>query len=166
LINTTKLSNSLEDIIEFISVIFYIIFFIAIFIQVVSRYIFNSPIVWSEELARYINIWFVFFSSSILLKHGEHLSVDLIDKYLYKMNVKIRGIHSLILNIIILLLVTSLIYGSSILVIETWSIELVTLKIPRGLIFLSLTISGCFMFIFTIENIIKDITKITKGGDN
>jgi len=142
------------------------IFFIAIFVQVVSRYIFNSPVVWSEELARYINIWFVFFSSSILLKHGKHLSVDLIDKYLEKMSVKVRVIHSLILNIIILFLVSSLIYGSFELVIETWSIELVTLKMPRGLIFLSLTISGCFMFIFTLENILKDIIKFMRGGDN
>lgn len=49
-----------------------------VFIQVTSRYVFNSPTVWSEELARYLSIWVVFLASAIVFRCDKHLSVDFV----------------------------------------------------------------------------------------
>ena len=157
-----RFSNYLETFIDWLSMLFFTIFFLAICIQVFSRYVLNSPVVWSEELARYINIWFVFFCSSILIKNNGHLKVDLINRYLTKLPDKVQIIYSLVINLLIILMLPILIYGSWALVKDTWAIELVTLKVPRGLIFLSLFISGFFMLFFALENLFEDLVKIVR----
>jgi TRAP-type transport system small permease protein len=47
-----------------------------VFLQVVARYVFNSPPAWSEELARYCQVWMVLLTSSICIRKGSHLAVD------------------------------------------------------------------------------------------
>jgi len=49
---------------------------IAVFAQVVARYVFNQPPAWTEELARFCQVWIVLLASSICLRKGSHLAVD------------------------------------------------------------------------------------------
>ncbi|MCQ9616522.1 TRAP transporter small permease [Paenalcaligenes niemegkensis] len=52
--------------------------------QVIMRYVFNSPPAWSEEIARYALVWFVYLSGSYAVKYQRHVKfnviVDLIGK--------------------------------------------------------------------------------------
>ncbi len=49
---------------------------VAVFFQVVARYVFNRPPAWTEELARYCQVWLVLLSSSLCIRKGSHLAVD------------------------------------------------------------------------------------------
>ena len=49
---------------------------IAVFAQVVARYVFNQPPTWTEELARFCQVWIILLASSICLRKGSHLAVD------------------------------------------------------------------------------------------
>ena len=44
--------------------------------QVVARYMLGSPPSWTEELARYLQVWLVMLASPICLWKGMHLAVD------------------------------------------------------------------------------------------
>lgn len=44
--------------------------------QVVSRYVFDLPLVWVEELATYSFIWATFIGASLGLKHGRHIKIE------------------------------------------------------------------------------------------
>ncbi|NDV52251.1 MULTISPECIES: TRAP transporter small permease [unclassified Salipiger] len=46
--------------------------------QVVFRYIVGSPLVWSEELARYLLVWCTFIGVSLAVREGRNISVDLL----------------------------------------------------------------------------------------
>lgn len=48
----------------------------AVFAQVVARYVFNQPPTWTEELARFCQVWIVLLASSICVRKGSHLAVD------------------------------------------------------------------------------------------
>jgi TRAP-type C4-dicarboxylate transport system permease small subunit len=48
----------------------------AVFVQVVARYVFNQPPTWTEELARFCQVWIVLLASSICVRKGSHLAVD------------------------------------------------------------------------------------------
>lgn len=147
----------LENVLDWVSTGFFILFFISIILQVFSRYILSSPFIWSEEAARYLNIWFVFLAASTIQRKQGHLKVDIINQYLDRLPKTIQIIYSLLINIIIIMILPILVYGSYILLKNTWSIKLVTMPLPRGLIFLPLTISGCIMLLFGFERIINDI---------
>ena len=49
---------------------------IVIFVQVVMRYVFQSSLTWSEELARYMFVWLVYFSVSYTARREKHIRID------------------------------------------------------------------------------------------
>lgn len=55
---------------------------ILVFTNVVLRYVFNSGITWSEEMARFLFIWMTFLGGIAALKDNEHLGVDILIKKL------------------------------------------------------------------------------------
>ena len=44
-----------------------------LFSGVVGRYVFNSPLIWSDELASILFLWLAMIGSVIALKRGEHM---------------------------------------------------------------------------------------------
>jgi TRAP-type C4-dicarboxylate transport system permease small subunit len=46
--------------------------------QVVSRYVFGSPLVWSEEIIRYALIWTVFLGAGVAVRKGQLAAVELV----------------------------------------------------------------------------------------
>lgn len=47
-----------------------------VLLQVISRYVFNSPLGWSDELARYFLIWSTFLSASYCVRHRISIKID------------------------------------------------------------------------------------------
>ena len=62
------------------------IFATLVVFQVIMRYVFNNPTAWSEEVARYALVWFVYLSGSYAVKYERHVRfsviVDLIGRKL------------------------------------------------------------------------------------
>lgn len=52
------------------------IMLIVLFYQVIMRYIFKNSPAWSEELARYIFVWFIFIGASYAVKEQAHIKID------------------------------------------------------------------------------------------
>ena len=83
---TTRQSTSWPDAalqttrrsVEVVVVTLFSVLTIAVFAQVVARYVFNSPPAWTEELARFCQVWIVLLTSSICVRKGSHLAVDYI----------------------------------------------------------------------------------------
>jgi len=55
---------------------------ISITTQVFTRYVFNRPIIWVEELATYSFIWSAFVGASLGLKYGRHIKIETFVDYL------------------------------------------------------------------------------------
>lgn len=49
---------------------------IIIFIQVVCCYVFQNSLTWSEEMARYMFVWLVYFSVSYTARREKHIRID------------------------------------------------------------------------------------------
>lgn len=48
----------------------------ALLAQIIFRYFFQQPLVWSEELALVLMIWITYLGSALLLASHEHISID------------------------------------------------------------------------------------------
>lgn len=53
---------------------------IILFMQVVLRYVFNAPTAWSDELARYLFIWFAYLAASMCALSNTHIRIDILAK--------------------------------------------------------------------------------------
>lgn len=73
-----------EHVETYLATVALVIFTSLVVAQVIMRYIFNSPLVWSEEIARFALVWFVFLSGSYAVKYQKHVKfsvlVDIIGK--------------------------------------------------------------------------------------
>jgi TRAP-type C4-dicarboxylate transport system permease small subunit len=49
---------------------------VLVLLQVVARYGFGRPPSWTEELARYLQVWLVMLAAPVCLRRGMHLAVD------------------------------------------------------------------------------------------
>lgn len=47
-----------------------------VFFQVIARYVFNSPLSWSDELARYALVWSTFLSASYCVRQRISIKID------------------------------------------------------------------------------------------
>lgn len=51
-------------------------------LQVAARFLFNSPYVWTEELARFGLIWLTFIGAGFVMARGKHVTVDVVSQFL------------------------------------------------------------------------------------
>lgn len=82
---------------------------ILVFGNVVLRYLFNSGITWSEEMARFLFIWLVLLGAVAAFKDNSHLGVDMLTKRLSK---PLKKIVFIISNLIVLLVLYLVVEGS------------------------------------------------------
>ncbi len=54
----------------------YAIIVVVGFAQVLFRFVFASPLSWSEELVRYVFVWSVFLTAAIAFNLNSHISID------------------------------------------------------------------------------------------
>jgi TRAP-type C4-dicarboxylate transport system permease small subunit len=52
-----KASNSVDSFVRRVAVLTVCLMFVTVLVQVVARYIFSSPPVWTEDVARYAMVW-------------------------------------------------------------------------------------------------------------
>lgn len=49
---------------------------VVLFAQIIMRYFFNTPLIWSEEVARYLFVYLTFIGISFGIRHGTHIRME------------------------------------------------------------------------------------------
>jgi TRAP-type C4-dicarboxylate transport system permease small subunit len=86
-----------------------LVMFISLFLQVISRYVFNMSLTWTEEVALFAVVWLAYVGASLAVLKRRHLRIELITTHF---SPKTRKIVDIICNLIFLALVIFLVYGS------------------------------------------------------
>lgn len=123
---------------------------VCIFAQVVTRYGFDWPLAWVEELATYAFIWGTFLGASLALKRGAHLKVEtVLDRAPERVRRLVLTVTQLAIGIFCLLLVLN---GLKALWLFEWRQRTIALPIelPRYLFFSGPLILGSASMVLTI----------------
>jgi len=75
-------------------------------LQITMRYIFNSPLKWSEELARFSYGWFCLFGIALVTKERAHLTISFITDKLPSKIQYVLNIFSLLIMLVFFVLVS------------------------------------------------------------
>jgi len=152
-----KLFKVYDLIIESITAVFFAIMVILLFAEVVSRYVFNFPAMWSEEIGRYLFIWVVYLGSSIAFIRKRHLKVDfLVRKIKEPYNTYLEVI---LLSIIMIFLFFVFLYGLKYIGIY-WNTPAYSIKyIKLGWAYASVPIGSIFMVLNIIRIIPSTLNK-------
>ncbi|NOU97836.1 TRAP transporter small permease subunit [Paenibacillus sp. LMG 31456] len=133
-------------------------FFLVLFssltvLQILTRFIFNVSLTWSEEISRYAFIWFVYLSASYAVKNRTHVRFQfLVDAVPTKLQ---NVLKFLALLCWLSFLVFLLIYSSKITIQLFNTMQLSPAnRIPMYMIYLVLPIGSFLMTIRVIQHIV------------
>lgn len=118
--------------------------------QVLWRYVFNDPIYWSEELARYLFVWLTFLAASMAFRDHKHMAVDLIQPFLPPAARRWQDV--IITSILALFFVVVLVIAPEILQI-TFDQPSACLSIPIAVLYLSFPVSILIMLIYLVLDV-------------
>jgi TRAP-type C4-dicarboxylate transport system permease small subunit len=104
-----RISGIVEKIIESVSIVMFVIIFIVAIGQIVMRWVFHSPLVWSEELIRLMFIWICYFGWAIATKSKTHIKITAVVSKLPPSGQRIIETFNILLTILFSLLM--IIYG-------------------------------------------------------
>lgn len=75
-----KISQVISKSLDIFSVILLVLMSVLVIVNVALRFIFNSSIVFSEEISRFLFIWVVYIGAIIAVRDDSHIYVDFIRK--------------------------------------------------------------------------------------
>ena len=141
-----------NKILDGISVLCMVLILLLVVAQVVLRYVFNSPLTWSEELAVFVMIWLTFIGSLICMRDREHIEVTiLVDSLPHKLQ-RIVLTFSRLASVLFLLVVAY--YGFE-LVTENMTVTSPANKISMGLVYTIIPLSSVGMVFYLVKSIAK-----------
>jgi len=142
---------------EIVIIFLFSVLVAVVFYQVVARYIFNNPPSWTEELARYCQVWVILLASSICIRKGSHLAVDYFSHRLSP-GAK-RKINIVMSSLIVLYILVIIIFGWKLMVVGWYQVS-PALQVNMSFVYLVFPLSGILMI---LEAIIKTAGLIKNG---
>ena len=133
------------------------------FYQVVTRYVFNSPSSWSEELLTYTFSWTSMLAATLVFGERDHMKLSFFSD-------KVKGRNGVILAIateavICVFSVLVLIFGGIAIVNLTMTQVTASLGIPMGIVYCIMPVSGVLISIYCILNIAELSGRLRKGEE-
>lgn len=127
--------------------------------QVIARFIFNSSIKWSSELARYLLCYTTFIGAFVLIREKAFIKMDMLET---KITPQVRPYYDLIMEILMITYAfVIMVYGNQ-LALENAHQRSSTMHIPKNILYLIMPLSGGCMIINSLRNIVNTIRKIFK----
>ena len=130
-------------------------------IQIVSRYVFQNSLTWSEELVRYMFVWSAFLGIPFCIKHGLSIKVDQF-RNLFPIPLQ-KALMYIDKIIIFVLFLVMFIY--SCLVVKASYLNGQTspaMQIPMWIVQLSVCVSSLLSMMRSIQNFVNLIRGKTK----
>jgi len=147
-----KIIDKIEKSLNGTLIFLYFTILVVTFLQVLFRYVLNAPLIWSEELLRYVFIWATFIAAGVELGNGTHVRIDAVVSMFGTRLRKFLNMFAYILVAVFLIFV--LVIGID-LVKEIFMTKSSALKIPFGLVYGALPVGSLIGIIFIIKAVFK-----------
>lgn len=137
-------------------VFLFIVLVLVVFYQVVARYILNSPPAWTEELARYCQVWIILLTSSLCIRKGSHLAVDY---FSHRLSPQANRILELIRNALMVMYILVVIFwGWKLMMVGQYQLS-PGMQIKMSYVYLIFPLSGVLML---LEAVIRTASLIKR----
>ncbi len=130
--------------------------------NIFSRYLFNTPIYWAEEVATSLFIWTVFVGSAYAYRNHSHLGVDILVKMLPG---KAKKVTQFIVSIIEIAVLAMLTYVSAQYVKNSWNRVTDVLMMPRWYFSIAVPIGFGWSLLYAIVFFIQRLMGKSTGKE-
>ncbi len=134
----------------------------AIIFHVVGRYFFGKTYMGTMELIRYTMIWVSLLGAVLAFRSREHVKVSLFRDILSRRNLLRLKIFA---NLVLIVFLGAMIVGGIEISIRNMAQTSLGLQIPMGYPYAVIPLSGFFMIIYVLANILERMTNLSTLED-
>jgi TRAP-type C4-dicarboxylate transport system permease small subunit len=141
--------DKLNLLLKFLLGAFSIVALIVLTWQVLARFVFNSPLAWSDELVRYLLVWITFIGAGLAARYSKLIRLDFLFnmvKFPRKVEIGLRSLSN-ILTIAFCIII--LMYSWELLEIVHVQ-KSPSMKIPMSIPYLSIPLGSIIMLLNVI----------------
>lgn len=135
---------------------------IDIFVQVVMRYVFSSPFMWAEEVARYLLVWISCLGSAYAVRKGMHISIAFVKKMF---PAYVRVLMTISSHVIVIVFFVLCIYHGWIDSLEEWTQRSAAMQISMTFPKMAIPVGFGLMVLFNLELLLEDLKEAFSGGE-
>jgi TRAP-type C4-dicarboxylate transport system permease small subunit len=153
--------RAVDGMIRWIIIFLMLFMTVTVSLQIVFRYVFNIPLGWSEEVARFSFVWVSFFGASALMRVQEHINVTV---FVDRFPARIRAGVVFLANLCGLICVYFFLIGGIALTTNEWSQLAPAMQIPMGWVYLVIPVSAGLMAIWMVIHTIEAAVQLCGRG--
>lgn len=128
---------------------------VCIFLQFFTRYVLNNSLAWTEEIAANCLVVVVFLGSVMCVRQARHIVVDLIFNFLPR---KVGRSLEIAVDVIAVAFFGYMCWLMWRYVDVVGSERMVTVDLPRGIVFYTVLVAFVLMFLRGVQNFVRDLT--------
>lgn len=125
--------------------------FAIIVVQVAARYVFQSPVSGTEELARFTFIWFTFAGASFVAARRKHIIVQL---YGGGRTGKAVAAVEVFAYLVVIVVSAMMVYGGFQMVQGTWAVSSPGLGLPFRYVYSALPVGFALVALHSVANLV------------
>ena len=147
-----------EKALDTLTVVLFSVMFATIIVQIVLRYVFNAPLVWTDEAAAYLFVWVAFLGWGLATRKRIHIGIGVIvDKLPPGWR---RALHAFwclgtLAFALILLVVGAVITRNNV------DVRMVSIDFAFWPVYLAVPIAAVFLIAYAV----RDLVQILRKGD-
>lgn len=134
---------------------------IIVVVQVFARYVLNSSLFWSEELARYCLVWISFLGASVAYHDGLHPGVNLLGS---KITLTMKRFLALLVHLVSMGLFSIMVFHGFEFAFFVRLQITPALSIPKWIIMGILPLSGIILMIHGTGFILEEVKELSGYG--
>ena len=130
---------------------------VVVFLQVASRYLFDFPLEWSEEVSRFGFVWLVFAGAGLLVRTGDHLKVS---TFVDPLPGKAKRVIAVAVEVAILICAVFFFAGGWRLARNEWRQLSPAIEAPMGIVYLVIPVSAAFMVLWSVVRLARAVAAV------
>jgi TRAP-type C4-dicarboxylate transport system permease small subunit len=153
--------RAVNGVVRWVVIVLMLVMTVTVSLQIVFRYVFNIPLGWSEEMARFSFVWVSFFGASALMRVREHINVTV---FVDNFPPRLKAVCILLANLCALICVYFFLVGGIALTTNEWAQLAPAMQIPMGWVYVVIPISAVLMAIWIVIQTIESALTLRGEG--
>jgi TRAP-type C4-dicarboxylate transport system permease small subunit len=146
----TRALRAAERLLDALAVLLFLVMFGLVLAQVVCRYLLNDPLVWSEELARYLFVWVAFLGWTVAARRDRHIAVTMLRDRLPSAGARWMALLG---EAAVALFAVVLAREGLAMTARSWNVPSVTLPVGFAVVYLAVPVAAAVVLLASLGRI-------------
>jgi TRAP-type C4-dicarboxylate transport system permease small subunit len=145
-----------ERVHDALAVVLFALMLGAVLLQIVLRYVFNAPLVWTDEAAQYLFVWVSFMGWTMAARRRIHIGIGVvIDRLPAPAR---RALHALWCALQVVFAVILLVVGAQITRAQV-DVKMVSIDYSFWPVYLVVPLAAAFLVVYALRDLVVIVTR-------